>query len=76
MLSGATEKAVTLAEKRIKRTPYPIYVRVSRIDTIEGIRFRFEITSNATMSSNISILYVDEERAMSDYRIAVARYNS
>jgi hypothetical protein len=76
MLSGAVGRPITLAEKRIKRTPYSIYVRVSEIDTLEGIRYRFEIVSNATMSSNLSILYIDKERAMEDYRTAVARYNS
>lgn len=76
MSAEAPEKPRTLAEKRINRSPYNIYVRVVRIDTFEGIRFRFEITSNSTMSSNLSVLYSDEERAMIDFRHAVSMYSA
>ena len=70
----APEKPRTLAEKRINRSPYPIYVRVVRVDTIDGIRFRFEITSNSTMSSNLHVLYENEARAMVDFRHAILKY--
>lgn len=72
----APEKPRTIAEHRIDRKPYPIYVRVVRVDTFEGIKFRFEMTSNATMSSNLHVLYDDEEKAMEDYRVAIRQSSS
>jgi len=67
-------KPITLAEKRINRKPYPIYIRVVKVDTLEGVRYRFEITSNATMSSNLSVLYKDKDKALKDYETAVKGY--
>ena len=69
-------KPIVLAEKRINRKPYPIYIRLVKVDTLEGERYRFEITSNTTMSSNLSVLYKDREKALKDYKHAVKGYYS
>ena len=73
MLQERAANTVTLAEKRVNRRPYPIYIRVVEMDTLEGIRYRFEITSN-TVQANLSSMYSDREDAMRDFRHAIAAY--